>query len=356
MLFLLLYISLHYHHLFSSIMVSYLVLCLAVQAAFVAAQYELRRTYNASNFAEKFRFVETALENDPTGGFVNYVSHATAVSKGLFRVLDGTSDQGEDQIFIGVDNSTVLPSTSTGRDSLRLEALETIDVGLLIADIAHMPGNQCGIWPAFWTYNFQEDPISEIDIIEGVGFQVDNTISLHTCDTCRFSASTDTTGTDLRTNCGLGGNCASTLNNGAGCGVTSPVNTASFGDEFNAVGGGVYALQLEPGDGTDGILKIWNFERDSIPFDITDGTPDPSSWGRPVVSFEQQNGGCEIGRIFHGQTLIINIEVCGEAFTDAVWQGDEVCNKYSSCPSFISDNPEKLSDVYWLFNSIKLYS
>ena len=51
------------------------------------------------------------------------------------------------QLYLGVDYTNTLPINSTkGRDSVRLESKESFDKGLLIADIAHMPGDQCGVW------------------------------------------------------------------------------------------------------------------------------------------------------------------------------------------------------------------
>ncbi len=64
-----------------------------------------------------------------------------------------------------------------------------------------------------WTYNMVEDPIGEIDIIEGINHQADNTISLHTCNKCQFTAGTQT-GTDQRTSCALGGDCQDNIRNG----------------------------------------------------------------------------------------------------------------------------------------------
>lgn len=65
-----------------------------------------------------------------------------------------------------------------------------------------MPGQACGVWPAFWMYNFNEDPIGEVDIIEGAMFQQENIVSLHTCGSCEF---TKIGGVDERNNCALGG-------------------------------------------------------------------------------------------------------------------------------------------------------
>lgn len=59
-----------------------------------------------------------------------------------------------------------------------------------------------------WTFNFEEDPYSEIDILEGNGTptQNANTVSLHTCGSCSFPS---LEGPDLRQDCDLhaGANC-----------------------------------------------------------------------------------------------------------------------------------------------------
>lgn len=56
------------------------------------------------------------------------------------------------QLFIGVDNTSVLDAKSQGRSSIRLESKRTWSSGLLIGDFAHMPGNQCGVWPALYAH------------------------------------------------------------------------------------------------------------------------------------------------------------------------------------------------------------
>ncbi len=78
---------------------------------------------------------------DPTNGFVNYVSSSSAASSGLAKVIGK-------QVFLGADNSSTISTSSQGRNSVRLESKQTFDNGLLIADIEHMPGSQCGVWPA----------------------------------------------------------------------------------------------------------------------------------------------------------------------------------------------------------------
>lgn len=44
--------------------------------------------------------------------------------------------------------------------------------GLIIGDFAHMPGSDCGIWPAFWLVGPNWPSGGEIDIIEGVNIAV----------------------------------------------------------------------------------------------------------------------------------------------------------------------------------------
>jgi beta-glucanase (GH16 family) len=59
--------------------------------------------------------------------------------------------------------------------------------GLFVADIQHMPGNACGIWPAFWSFGNNWPYDGEIDIIEGVNAQKNNLYSLHTGSaTCKL--------------------------------------------------------------------------------------------------------------------------------------------------------------------------
>jgi hypothetical protein len=53
-----------------------------------------------------------------------------------------------------------------------------------------------------WSYNFRENPIAEIDILEGIGHQPDNSFSLHTGPNCTFFPGWQT-GKNPRTNCAL---------------------------------------------------------------------------------------------------------------------------------------------------------
>lgn len=90
---------------------------------------------------------------------------------------------------------------------------------------------------------------------------------------------------------------------GTGCGNSDPRNT-SFGADFNAINGGVYAMEL-----ATQYIRIWFFPRSSIPADITSGAPDPSSWGLPVSNFE---GSCDIPSHFSQQQIMLDTTFCGD--------------------------------------------
>ncbi|KAH8900408.1 hypothetical protein GQ53DRAFT_633092, partial [Thozetella sp. PMI_491] len=277
---------------------------------------------------------------DPSRGFVNYVDAETAKAKGLVKIV-------HKQLIVGVDNTSVLDPKSQGRSSVRLESKRTWSSGLLIGDFAHMPGNQCGVWPAFWTYNMRENPISEIDIIEGINHQTDNSFSLHTGPSCTFYPGWQS-GKDHRPVCELFDKKKNTTNYG-GCGATS-ASRFSYGTEFNRVGGGVYAVQME-----NQAIKVWHWPRYNIPYDIRRGHPNPASWGIPIGDLSQWHGGCDVNGTFHTQTIILNTNFCGSTLTPAMWQGDAQCSNYTSCPEFVAKNPRAFDDTYWTINSIKVY-
>ena len=76
----------------------------------------------------------------------------------------------------------------------------------------------------------------------------------------------------------------------------------SYGDAFNAEGGGVYAMEWD-----EDALRIWHFPRSGIPDDIVlpGGGPDPESWGPPQAVFG--GAGCDPETYFYDLSLVINI-------------------------------------------------
>lgn len=102
-----------------------------------SAKYALANSYDATNFFDGFEF----RNGTGSGGFAQYVDAATAEAKSLAGIRDG-------KVYLGVDNVT--ENTTGGRESVRVITKNVWTNGLYIADIAHMPGNACGVWPAYW--------------------------------------------------------------------------------------------------------------------------------------------------------------------------------------------------------------
>jgi hypothetical protein len=263
-----------------------------------------------------------------------YVDFSTATSAGYIS----SSDNGP--AYIGVDHTSVLGGSSVGRESVRIQTSKTFTHGLFILDASNMPGGACGTWPAWWSYGPNWPNSGEIDIIEGVNSGTKDKMSLHTSSNCTVTG-LDQTGTLDAANCADGG---------VGCGTDS--NTPnSYGLGFNANGGGVYATEW-----TDQYIKTWFFPRNSIPTDITNGSPDPSGWGLPDANFA---GGCDIDSHFSLHQLVLNTDFCAPVWAGnpAVWAADATCSALApSCVEYVQLNPSAFEDMYWEINYIKVYN
>ena len=119
----------------------------------------------------------------------------------------------------------------------------------------------------------------------------------------------------------LGTQCESSDGNNAGCAYQQKENN-TFGHGFNMQAGGVFAHTLE----AEGI-SVWFFDRDAIPADVKDQSPDPSGWGTPTAFFPNTN--CDIASHFLAQNLIFDITICGD------WAGSAY--ESSGCPGTCSE-------------------
>lgn len=225
------------------------------------AGYALTDTYERDNFFDAFT---PYTEADPTAGFVQYVDYAAAMQN---KMIGAVGNYGN-ATYMGVDYNA---TSDTGRQSVRITSKASFNKGLFLADIAHMPGGICGVWPAFWLVGPNWPSMGEIDIIEGVNGATTNTMTLHTSSGCSIQKS-GMSGNANYTDCDTN---APEQPKNQGCGVLSN-DTSNFGAGFNAIGGGVYATEW-----TSDAISIWFFPRTSIPADITAGTPDPTKWGTP---------------------------------------------------------------------------
>jgi hypothetical protein len=300
-------------------------------SSLAAAAYTLADEYTEENFFNEFDFFTDA---DPTHGTVKYVAAEVANDERYA----GFYNKG---IMLGLDYKTLNPAQ--GRDSTRLVSKKSYTHGLFIADIQHMPGSICGVWPAYWLVGPDWPAGGEIDIIEGVNTQTSTSITLHTAPGCTINNDGTVGSTTLsHANCNEG-------NAAVGCGQTTN-NNQNYGDGFNDASGGVYATQW-----TSDFIAVWFFSRNAIPADIANGSPDPSTWGEPTAKF---NGGttCDMDKFFRDHRIVINTTFCGD-WAGQVWaQNSECMALASTCQEYVMSKPEAFSQAYWLFNYIQVYA
>jgi hypothetical protein len=243
---------------------------------------------------------------------------------------------------MGVDSSNV--ASGRGRNSVRITSKKSYNEGLIILDLAHMPGGACGEWPAFWTVGPNWPSSGEIDIIEGVNSQVGNSMALHTTSGCSIGASSNMLGTVSTSNCDV--NAPGQANN-AGCGITTS-DPSTYGTGFNQAGGGVYATEW-----TSSAIKIWIFSRSNVPADIASGNPNPSNWGSPTSIFSSP---CQIGNYFRNQQIVFDVTFCGD-WAGGVWNQDATCSaKAGSCADYVRNNPQAYKNSFWSINSLRVYN
>lgn len=306
--------------------------------------YSLTTHYAGESLISGFNFVSIA---DPTNGFIAYQDYSEAVSQGLVSVNSTT-----DVVTLSVDTTnTYNPDGSEGgRPSVRLESKLAVNQGLVIGDFAHMPGSVCGSWPAFWMYGPNWPNSGEIDIIEGANTAYTNLMSAHTGPNCNLPETGLFTGTQQLVNC----TSPNDADGYSGCNYLPPTSDMStYGDSFNAVGGGVYAM-----DWTSDAIRIWHFPRGSIPQDIVDKAPDPSGWGTPQALFGGGTGlySCDVETSFANMNIIINLDLCG-SYAGNLWGVNNQCDDFATtCEEWVGNNPSQLTNVFWEINYVDVYS
>ncbi|PYH41034.1 glycoside hydrolase family 16 protein [Aspergillus saccharolyticus JOP 1030-1] len=300
--------------------------------------YELIDTYAGASFFDRFDYYSGA---DPTNGFVQYVNRSTAQALNLtYTTADASA------VVLRVDMAD--RNASHGRRSVRLESTTSYDAGLFLFDIRHSPYG-CGLWPALWLTDTFNWPVNgEIDVVETNNRATEgNAVTLHTSAGCSMKGvqRRQTGSPNYLT-------CDNSTHSNAGCGVQGPPST--YGQELNENGGGLYALELR-----DAGIRTWFFPRDSIPTDIansatntTNSMPDPSSWGTPLADFPSTH--CDIASHFRNQSIIANIDLCGELGAQKQFYTD-LYGCPGTCADFVRSNPENFTQAYWEFASFRVY-
>lgn len=234
--------------------------------------------------------------------------------------------------------------SSTGRRSVRIESKAQYDRGLFIFDIIHTP-HQCSVWPALWLtnrWNWPQD--GEIDVMEAANTaESGNQVTLHTTNGCTMKGVKRNQSGESQ-----GENCFNGTRLNEGCGVQGSPST--FGVEFNENDGGVYVLELR----SEGI-RVWYFPREVVPVDVTglmkgigdSGKVDPSTWQQPFADFP--NTECPIVKHFRNQSIIANIDLCGQwAGLEKYYSQESHCP--GSCVQYVTEQPGSVyAEAYWEF-------
>jgi hypothetical protein len=312
-----------------------LVLLVLACALVCDGAYTMQYNYSGPTFFDNWSFYT---DNDPTHGYVNYISEAQARTEGLISAVAG-------KVIIGSDDTKV--ASGRGRDSIRLNSMKTWNAGLFLMDLSNMPAG-CGTWPAWWLVGPNWPNNGEIDIIEGVNANTVVSTTLHTSNNCMMNDSTAPfTGT-----WGAGSNGKPAINcfinapnqyNNQGCGITGA--PASYGAPFNSAMGGVYVTEW-----TTNFIQMWFFPRNNIPKDITSDMPNPMLWGKPYAYFGL--GGMCNPNHFQNMNMVIDLTFCGD------WAGGvfgQECPGKGSCQSYVQNNPKDFSMAYWQIAYIKVF-
>ncbi|GAA5940449.1 hypothetical protein JCM3775_005094 [Rhodotorula graminis] len=300
---------------------------LALAPAAVDAAYSLEHTYAGDSFYDGWSFWGN--NDNLTNGNTYYVPKSNSASVAF------TNSAGN--AVIRVDNSSAIAPNGL-RNSVRITTERTFDLGrLIVMDALHLPYG-CATWPVFWSHAVSWPSGGEVDFFEGVNLQETNQVAMHTVTGCYADNTSVPTGELTFNNCDHG------VEANKGCTYVDPRNS-SYGADFAAGGGGVYAAELA----SDGI-SVWFFARADIPADLSGSSPDPTTWGRPMAYYPSST--CSINQYFAPQQLTINIALCGD------WAGQPgvfspTCGT-GLCSDYVKD-PRNFDEAYFEIQSIRIF-
>jgi hypothetical protein len=266
----------------------------------------------------------------------------------------------DNQFFMRADDWSIVDPSARGRDSVRISSQSAYDDALFVLDLTHMPAG-CATWPAFWTLS-KAGPWpngGEIDIIEGK-FSTSHLSSLnhrcmylssrgqfepdkpsnptyyfwmHDAPRCPARAAKrvcvplvyaviGTMDSKNNNRTSVNTDCNTAVNFNAGCGVQFTGNPSSFGESFNQMNGGFYAMSKTQTSG----IQVWFWPRSSslVPPEIRHGAakdvpifPD-WSWGPPSANFPMDSGYCDYAQHFNAHRMVFDLTLCVSAFSPSL--------------------------------------
>ncbi|CAE6535199.1 unnamed protein product [Rhizoctonia solani] len=318
-----------------TLLTSWLSAIVSLPLAVYAATYTIAQNHSGANFFDGWVFTEGI--DATTVGNVLYQSQAAALQQQLAYV------DNSGHAIIKVDNTTVGQGDTFGRASIKINSTATFGKGsLVILDANHLPYG-CSVWPAYWSQGSPADEwpkFGEIDIIENVNMATVNQMALHTTQGCTLASGTQVTGTIVSNDCFNG------TNGNQGC-IVQGASESTYGAGFATAGGGVYALEWSSeGNG----IRVWFFQRSSIPSDMASASPNPSNWGTPTAAWPESS--CNSSQFFGPQTIILDITLCGN-FAGAAATFQATCS--GVCTDLIK-TPSNYNNAYFDINYLRVFS
>ncbi|CAE6513023.1 unnamed protein product [Rhizoctonia solani] len=318
-----------------TLLASWLSAIVSLPLAVHAATYTIAQNHSGANFFDGWVFTEGI--DATTVGNVLYQSQAAALQQQLAYV------DNSGHAIIRVDNTTVGQGDTFGRASIKINSTATFGKGsLVILDANHLPYG-CSVWPAYWSQGSPADEwpkFGEIDIIENVNMATVNQMALHTTQGCTLASGTQVTGTIVSNDCFNG------TNGNQGC-IVKGASEATYGAGFASAGGGVYALEWSSeGNG----IRVWFFQRSSIPSDMASASPNPNNWGTPTAAWPESS--CNSSQFFGPQTIILDITLCGN-FAGAAATFQATCS--GVCTDLIK-TPSNYNNAYFDINYLRVFS
>lgn len=171
-------------------------------------------------------------------------------------------------------------------------------------------------------------------------------MTLHTSPGPRIAKAADNqlfTGEVVTADCDV--NAADQSKN-AGCAIADTSNL-TFGDTFNANGGGVYATEW-----TSSFIKIWFFPRGKFPSDIASASPSPSeNWGPPTSVF---SGDFNMDDHFKNLKIVFDTTFCGD-WAGNTWSTSQCASLAPTCEEYVAKNPSAFTEAYWAVNTLQVF-